>query len=176
VIRAAVALGGNVGRPERAFRDALGALEAEPGVTVRAASGLWASEPWGFADQPEFLNAVVLLDTSLDPPDLLARLQELERLGGREPGPRWGPRPLDLDLLFHGDARMDGPELSLPHPRLAERTFVLEPLAEVAPDWIHPVHGTTCAEMLAALRAAGRDTACRSLGRPLLAEAAGACR
>jgi len=164
VTRAAVGLGGNLGRPEEAFRNALAALESEPDVVRVAASGLWRSEPWGLRDQPEFLNAVVLLETSADAETLLARLRRLEGLAGRKPGVRWGPRPLDLDLLFHGDAVIDRPDLALPHPRMGERTFVLEPLAEVAPDWIHPVTGRTCAEMLAALRASGAATECRPAG------------
>jgi 2-amino-4-hydroxy-6-hydroxymethyldihydropteridine diphosphokinase len=163
--RAAVAFGGNLGRPRETFRDALAALAAEPGVTVLAASRLWRSEPWGLRDQPAFLNAAVLLETWLAPAELLARLKAMERSAGRTPGLRWGPRPLDLDLLFHGDDVRTGTELTLPHPGLPERTFVLEPLAEIAPGWVHPVHGKRCAELLAELRASGRATECRPAGR-----------
>jgi 2-amino-4-hydroxy-6-hydroxymethyldihydropteridine diphosphokinase len=164
VTPAAVGLGANLGRPEAAFRDALDALGATPGVTVLAVSRLWRSEPWGLRDQPEFRNAALLLETSLSAEALLERLAGLERRAGRAPGVRWGPRPLDLDLLFHGGTVTAGPGLTLPHPRMAERTFVLEPLAEIAPDWIHPVLGRTCREMLAELRASGRATACRPAG------------
>jgi len=173
VIRAAVGLGGNLGHPERAFREALNRLEAETGIVVSAVSGLWRSAPWGIADQPEFLNAAALLETCREPGDLLAFLQDLERGAGREPGVRWGPRPLDLDLLFHGDAVVDRADLTLPHPRLPERSFVLEPLAEIAPGWIHPVAGKTAAEMLAELHASGRATACRPAGPWAAVEAAG---
>jgi 2-amino-4-hydroxy-6-hydroxymethyldihydropteridine diphosphokinase len=176
VTPAAVGLGGNLGRPEAAFRDALAGLRATPGVAVLAASRLWRSEPWGLRDQPEFLNAALLLETSLPPEALLARLAGLERRAGRAPGVRWGPRPLDLDLLFHGGTVTGGPGLTLPHPRLAERTFVLEPLAEVAPDWIHPVLGRTCGRLLAELRASGRGTACLPEGSWAAEEAAATWR
>lgn len=176
MIRAAVGLGGNLGRPVVAFRRALAALEAEPGVSVLAVSRLWRSEPWGLREQPEFRNAAVRLETSRPPEELLALLRELERRAGRAPGLRWGPRPLDLDLLFHGDTVTEGPGLILPHPRLAERTFVLEPLVEVAPDWIHPVHGKRCGQLLAELRASGRATECRPAGSWAAAEAAGTWR
>jgi 2-amino-4-hydroxy-6-hydroxymethyldihydropteridine diphosphokinase len=173
VTRAAVALGGNLGRPEPAFREALAGLEAAAGTAALAASGLWRSEPWGVREQPEFLNAAVLLETELSAADLLERLQELERRAGRKPGVRWGPRALDLDLLFHGDAVVERAELTLPHPRMAQRSFVLAPLAEIAPDWAHPFTGKTPAEMLAELRASGRATACRPAGEWAPVEAAG---
>lgn len=175
--RAAVGLGGNTGRPVRAFRTAASDLAGTAGVVVVAASRLWRSEPWGRTDQPEFLNAALLLETALGPRELLERLKAIERSSGRTPGPRWGPRPLDLDLLFHGDATLARPDLELPHAGLPERTFVLEPLAEIAPEWIHPRLGKRCEELLADLRASGRATACRPEGEwATPAEAAGTCR
>jgi 2-amino-4-hydroxy-6-hydroxymethyldihydropteridine diphosphokinase len=162
VTRAAgIALGANLGRPGAAFREALGHLAETPGVRLVAVSRAWRSAPWGRTDQPPFLNAAALVETSLAPDELLDVLRAEERLAGRERGRRWGPRTLDLDLLFHGRAVVDAPRLTLPHPRLAERTFVLCPLAEVAPDWRHPVTDATPEEMLDALRRSGRATDCR---------------
>ena len=100
------------------------------------------TEPWGYADQPRFLNAVAELETDEPPRALLARLLEIEReLGRTREGPRYGPRTIDLDLLLYGDDRLDEPGLGLPHPRLHERAFVLEPLAELAPELVVPGFG-----------------------------------
>jgi 2-amino-4-hydroxy-6-hydroxymethyldihydropteridine diphosphokinase len=141
-------------------------------MRVVARSRLWESEPWGRTDQPPFLNAAALVETSASPSELHEVLRDEERAAGRErDGQRWGPRTLDLDILWFGDEVSEDPELQLPHPGLPERSFVLEPLAEIAPDWRHPRTGVTAAEMLAALRAAGRASACARtlvlLGEPL---------
>lgn len=170
--RAAVGFGGNVGRPDLAFARAVARLDAEPGVRVAARSRLWRSEPWGVADQPPFLNGAALVETSSSPRELHELLLDEERAAGRERGgERWGPRALDLDVLWFGDRLSDDPALTLPHPRLAERAFVLEPLAEIAPEWRHPRTGASAAEMLAALRLSGRAGACERttvlLGEPL---------
>jgi 2-amino-4-hydroxy-6-hydroxymethyldihydropteridine diphosphokinase len=170
---AGVALGANLGRPGAAFREALGHLAGTPGVRLAAVSRAWRSAPWGCTDQPPFLNAAALLETSLAPDELLDVLRAEERMAGRRRGRRWGPRTLDLDLLFHGRAVVDGPRLTLPHPHLAERTFVLRPLAEVAPDWRHPVTGATPEAMLDALRRSGRATDCRLAAGVRLADPAG---
>jgi 2-amino-4-hydroxy-6-hydroxymethyldihydropteridine diphosphokinase len=173
VTDAVVALGANLGRPERAVRDAVLRLAAAGGIEVRAGSRLWRSEPWGFADQPEFVNAVVVLHTSLGARELLAVLQREERRAGRRPGPRNGPRALDLDLLTHGDDVVDEPGLTLPHPGIARRRFVLEPLREAAPRWRHPVLGRNAEELLAELHAAGGATRCTPIpGEALLSVAA----
>jgi 2-amino-4-hydroxy-6-hydroxymethyldihydropteridine diphosphokinase len=137
VTLAYVGLGANLGDRERALREAARLIGARRLSTIRE------TEPWGLADQPPFLNAVAELETGLAPRDLLARLLEVERRLGRvRTGPRWGPRTIDLDLLLHGDAVLDGPGLTLPHPRLHERAFVLEPLAELAPGRRIPGNGT----------------------------------
>ena len=102
--------------------------------------------------QGSFLNAVDLCSATLAPQDLLAALLEVERTMGRVREVRWGPRTIDLDLLFHGSAEIDSATLALPHPGLAARSFVLVPLAEVAPDWVHPSTGLTTSAMLEALR------------------------
>jgi 2-amino-4-hydroxy-6-hydroxymethyldihydropteridine diphosphokinase len=116
--------------------DAAGSVEAaiarlaEAG-TVRVRSRLYRTKPWGEEAQPDFVNAVAGLDTELRPRELLAALQRLERELGRTPSYRWGPRRIDLDILTYGDERVDDEDLKVPHPRLAERAFVLVPLAEL---------------------------------------------
>jgi 2-amino-4-hydroxy-6-hydroxymethyldihydropteridine diphosphokinase len=105
---------------------------SELGVVVKR-SGLYRTKPWGVIDQPDFMNAVVALDTQLDPRALLAALKALERRFGRTPTYRWGPRVLDLDILTYGGRRIEEEDLIIPHPRLRERAFVLVPLAEIEP-------------------------------------------
>jgi len=135
VARAYVGLGSNLGDRERTIRRALDELAAEPGVRVVTVSTLIDTEPVGPVEQPRFLNGVVELETTLAARDLLALLLDVERRFGRrrEGLPPQGPRTLDLDLLVYGEAEVAEPGLDLPHPRLHERRFVLEPLAEVAP-------------------------------------------
>jgi 2-amino-4-hydroxy-6-hydroxymethyldihydropteridine diphosphokinase len=130
-----IALGSNLGDREGTIRDALAALGSEPGVTIRAVSALIDTEPVGVLDQPRFLNGVAAVETELPAHDLLALLLDVERRFGRlrEGVPAQGPRTLDLDLVLYGDAEIDEPGLTVPHPRLHEREFVLGPLAELAP-------------------------------------------
>jgi 2-amino-4-hydroxy-6-hydroxymethyldihydropteridine diphosphokinase len=136
VTLAYVGLGANLGDREATIRAAVAEL---PGVV--AVSTLRETEPWGVTDQPSFLNGVAALETELAPLELLDRLLEVERELGRERRERWGPRPIDLDLLLYGDAELDEPGLTVPHPRLHERRFVLEPLAELSPGLLVPGHG-----------------------------------
>lgn len=141
--RAYVALGANLGDREASLRAALDALAAAPGVAVAAVSSFHDTEPVGYADQPRFLNAAAALDTELGPRELLALLLATERdLGRTREGPRFGPRTIDLDLLLYGDEVVDEPGLTVPHPRLHERAFVLEPLAELDPALSVPGIGT----------------------------------
>jgi len=134
VTRAYVGLGSNLGDREALLRASLVALESDPAIEVVAVSSFRETEPVGYLDQPRFLNAVAALETTLAPRALLERLLAIERgLGRVREGPRFGPRPIDLDLLLHGDAVVAEPRLTVPHPRLHERRFVLEPLAELAP-------------------------------------------
>jgi len=135
-----VGLGANLGDRERQLRHAAELIEAARLSTIRE------TEPWGLVDQPRFLNAVAELETELTPRELLDRLLDVERSLGRvREGPRWGPRAIDLDLLLYGERRVDEPGLHVPHPRLHERLFVLEPLAELAPDAVVPGLGTVSA-------------------------------
>ena len=150
-----VALGGNLptaafGPPEAALGEALRRL-AGRGVATLARSRLWRTAPEPASDQPDYVNAVARLEAALGPEALLAALLDVERELGRERRERWGARTIDLDLLACGDLVLRTPSLTLPHPRLAERAFVLLPLAEVAPGWRHPLTGRSVEEMLAAL-------------------------
>ena len=136
--RSYVGLGSNLGDREAFLVGARAALAATPGVSVVAASRLYETEPVG-PPQGRYLNAALALDTTLVAHVLLERLLEIEQAAGRRRGPeRNAPRTLDLDLLLFGDACIETPELSLPHPRLHERAFVLVPLAEIAADVVHP--------------------------------------
>lgn len=134
-VTAAVGLGGNIGDAAATVREALQALDALPRTRLLRASSLYRTRAWGNTEQDDFVNAVALLQTELDPRALLDALLEVELRFGRDrsAGEPWGPRTLDLDLLLHGDAVIDEPGLRLPHPRLQERAFVLVPLAQVAP-------------------------------------------
>lgn len=131
-----IGLGGNVGDVAAAFASALHRLGESPGVNAVACSRRYRTPAWGVTDQADFINAVAELHTALTPHELLALLQRLEREHGRDRATeqRWGPRTLDLDLLAVDGVMLDTPELQLPHPRLAERAFVLVPWAELAPD------------------------------------------
>ena len=134
--RAYVGLGSNLGDREALIRRAAAAIGAVRLSTIRE------TEPWGLAEQPPYLNAVAELETSLSARGLLDRLLAVERELGRERvGPRWGPRTIDLDLLLYGDETIDVPGLHVPHPRLHERRFALEPLAELDPDLELAGHG-----------------------------------
>ena len=132
--RAYVGLGANLGDRAAMLRAALEQLAAEPGLEVVAVSPVRETEPVGYHDQPRFLNAAAAVETELPPRELLDRLLGIERrLGRTREGPRFGPRTIDLDLLLYGDEQIDEPGLEVPHPRLHERLFVLEPLLELDP-------------------------------------------
>ena len=140
--RAYVALGANLGDRERTLRAAVDALAAEDGIEVVAVSTLRETEPVGVGEQPRFLNGAAELETTLMSRELLARLLAVEQRFGRIRSPgEHGPRTLDLDLLLYGDEVIDEPGLAVPHPRLHERSFVLEPLAELAPGLVVPGRG-----------------------------------
>jgi 2-amino-4-hydroxy-6-hydroxymethyldihydropteridine diphosphokinase len=132
VTRAYIGIGSNLDDPVRRVRGAIDALRALG--EVAAVSSLYRTAPWGKTDQPEFVNAVVALDTKLQPRPLLHGLKWLEsELGREEKSERWGPRRIDFDILLYGDRTVDDGDLIVPHPRLRERAFALVPLAEIAP-------------------------------------------
>lgn len=136
-----IGIGSNLAEPARQVRAAVTALGALELTTVLRCSSLYASAPLGPAAQPNYVNAVAAIETRLDPDTLLARLQDLERAAGRirtADGLRWGPRVLDLDLLLYGQLRQASATLTLPHPEIGRREFVLRPLLEIAPDLTIP--------------------------------------
>lgn len=152
--RAFVALGSNLDDPARQLGVAIESLALLPGTRVLEVSGFYRTAPWGDSDQPDFVNAVVLLETALTPLPLLDALLAIEQQMGRVRTRRFGPRVIDLDLLAHGDTVMDSPRLVLPHPRMHERAFVMWPLAEIAPEFVLGQWGRA-AEIAAALPAEG---------------------
>jgi 2-amino-4-hydroxy-6-hydroxymethyldihydropteridine diphosphokinase len=152
-VRAAIAIGSNLGDRRAHVGFAINALARLPSTELVGVSDVIETEPVGPAGQGRYLNAAAVVATRLSPRELLARLLSIERERGRERSAeaRWGPRALDLDLLVYGDLMVDEPGLTLPHPRLRERRFVLEPLARVAPDLRVPPDGASVAELLARL-------------------------
>lgn len=138
-------LGDRRGNLQRAVRG------LAPAVTVTAVSPVYATEPWGIVDQPEFLNLCVGGHTDLAPRLLLDFVKALEAALGRKTTARWGPRVIDIDILFYGDLILDEPGLQIPHPGLAERASVLAPLADITPEWVHPQLGRRVAELLTAV-------------------------
>jgi len=153
--RAFVGLGSNLGDRERTIRAALDQLGGIQGTEVRLASSLYDSAAEGDPDSPPFLNAVALLETDRPPRQLLWHLLLIEARLGRERRRRWGPRPIDLDLLLYEQVVVDEPDLVLPHPRLLDRPFVLVPLEEIDPQFVHPVTGQTIRQILRERKCAG---------------------
>ena len=132
--RAFIGIGANLDDPESGVRRAINSLSRLPDVKLITCSSLYRTAPVGYLDQPDFVNAVAELETALEPQALLAQLHLIERQFGRKRTWRNAPRTIDLDLLLYGDRHMQSEDLTLPHPRMAERAFVLVPLAEIAPD------------------------------------------
>ena len=145
-----LSLGSNLGDRERSLEQAIDLL-ARAGVRILRRSHVYETEPQDVRDQPWFLNLVVEAETDFFPKQLLARLQQIEREFGRKRIKPKGPRTIDIDILLYGSAVIETDDLVVPHPRLAERRFVLEPLAELVPDLRHPVTRCTIAEMLSGL-------------------------
>lgn len=143
-----IALGSNMGDKEGYLRQAVKALESLPAVRVEQVSSFLVTEPYGVTDQEEFLNGCLKLRTLLPPRELLDELHRIEQAAGRERILRWGPRTLDLDILFYDDLILGDDDLCIPHVDMANRDFVLRPLCEIAPYFHHPVSGKTIREML----------------------------
>ncbi len=152
---ALIALGGNVGDVRATLGRAVALLCERGDVRLKARSSDYATPPWGVSDQPPFVNLCIAVDTELAPHALLARMQAVERALGRDRATErhWGPRPVDLDLLAYDDVALDDPDLTLPHPRLFERAFVLVPLAEIAPERV--IAGVRVRDALARVDVAG---------------------
>jgi 2-amino-4-hydroxy-6-hydroxymethyldihydropteridine diphosphokinase len=148
-----LALGANLGDRPANLQQALASLP--PLVRLLAASPVYETPPWGYADQPAFLNQVVQAETALDPLALLHTLKGIEASVGRTATFRYGPRLIDLDILFYDDLSLDTPELTIPHPHIPERAFVLVPLADLNPDLQHPLLGKTVRQMLAGVDTQG---------------------
>ena len=153
-VTAYLGLGSNLGDREENLRKSLSLLGDAGEIT--ALSSIYETEPWGYAEQPSFLNMVCGFRTYLSPPELLGLVQEVERRLGRVRTIRYGPRTMDVDILLYGDRIVDTSDLQIPHPRIPERAFVLAPFAEIAPDIEHPTLKRPISVLLA--DAPGRET------------------
>ena len=153
-VRALVGLGSNVGDRRASLARAVGLLRGAPNVQVVALSALYETPPWGYTDQAPFLNAVVAVDTTLGPRQLLVALKSFEARIGRRRTFRWGPRVIDLDILVYDDLALDRAGLRLPHPAIADRAFVLVPLADLYPSYRAP-DGRALPDLLSALDLGG---------------------
>ena len=149
-------LGSNLGDREHNLARAVSLLEERLAAPI-VVSSVYETRPWGYADQPDFLNLACRVDTAVAPEELLGAAQEVERLIGREPTFRYGPRVIDVDILLFGDRIINADGLRVPHPRLFERAFALAPLAELAPDFTHPELGVSIRELLDRLPRAERE-------------------
>lgn len=142
-----IGIGSNLGNREENCEKAIYLLE-QKGIKVTKRSSFYETEPWGVKEQPKFINMAVEIETYLKPEELLRTIKEIENEIGRRSSTRWGPRIIDLDILFYNDLILRTPELEIPHPLIHERDFVLKPLSEIAPDKIHPVLKKTIKELL----------------------------
>jgi 2-amino-4-hydroxy-6-hydroxymethyldihydropteridine diphosphokinase len=151
-----IGLGSNIGDRQKHLNDAAAALRSVPETRFVWASPVYESDPYGKTDQEKFLNAVVEIETGLEPASLLPHLKSIEQHLGRTHTERWGPREIDLDILLYDGLVYNDASLQVPHPDLANRRFVLFPLKEIAPDLVHPVNGMTVSELLASCSDHGR--------------------
>ncbi|RPH35253.1 2-amino-4-hydroxy-6-hydroxymethyldihydropteridine diphosphokinase [bacterium] len=151
-----IGLGSNLGERHRFLNAAAAELRGLPGTTVIWYSSVYETDPYGVKEQPKFLNAVGEIETSLDPPELLKELKRIEQSVGRKGRERWGPREIDLDILVYDGLVYSDESVTVPHPELERRKFVLLPLREIAPDLVHPVNGMTVEERTRQCRDEGR--------------------
>jgi 2-amino-4-hydroxy-6-hydroxymethyldihydropteridine diphosphokinase len=135
-VTAFIGLGSNLNSPEKQVRDAIAEIASMPQTCLLKQSKHYQTKPWGVTDQPDFINAVVMIETRLGPYALLEHCQQIESAHHRVREQRWGPRTLDCDILIYGDLVLDDPRLTLPHPRYQERDFVMAPLREIAPEFV----------------------------------------
>lgn len=154
-VTAYLGLGGNVGDVAAAMRGALDLIGADPGCRVTAVSRIFRTPPWGPVEQDWYLNACVAIETRLEATDLLALVLETERAFGRVRTTRWGPRTLDIDILLYGASPVSLDNLTIPHPRMIERAFVMVPLADIAPDAM--LHGRSVGDHAAAFANEGLE-------------------
>ncbi|MDW7651368.1 MAG: 2-amino-4-hydroxy-6-hydroxymethyldihydropteridine diphosphokinase [Bacillota bacterium] len=146
--RAFLGLGSNMGDRQKELDFAIGRLREHPQITLVRAADYLETDPVGYLDQDKFLNSAAEIETSLSPYQLLAVLQKIEHDAGRIRTIRWGPRTLDIDILLYEDLVLDDPDLTIPHPRMREREFVLLPLSEIAPDAVVPPENLTVSQLL----------------------------
>ncbi len=155
-MRVHLSLGSNLGDRELNLHRALEALEADAGVVIISVSHYYETEPVGMAEQPDFLNLAVEIETELAPLELLNAVKEIEARLGRTPSEPWGPRVMDIDIILWGQQTVMTEPLTVPHKEFRKRAFVLAPLAEIAPNAVDPVTGKTVAELLGSPEAQGR--------------------
>lgn len=152
-----LSIGSNVGDCVDNLVKAVERIALEDGIDIIAQGFIYETEPQGEKDQKWFMNTAVSIKTDIPPEKLLCRLKDIERSMGRQDGERWGPRVIDIDIIFYGDMTMETEKLSIPHPRAASRRFVLQPLVDIDPKLMSPVHGKTISQLLAVIPEKGQE-------------------